>query len=87
MVEVYFEYLEGCSMYQIDRAIKELIQTGDHFPYLSKVLTLARSFKREPTAPMSDHIQIKEVNPPNDLPRTKDDFFKAMKTLTKKMEA
>lgn len=76
MAEVYFEKLEQCSMYQVDRAINELMETSEHFPYLSKILALARSFKREPSAPVSDSLQIDEVATLEGAPRDKEAFFK-----------
>ena len=80
-VALFFEKMEGCSMYQVRRAINEVVETSDHFPYLSKLLTLARSFRREPTPKPRDLVQIEEVATPDGAPTNKEDFFKAMDEL------
>lgn len=84
-IDVYFKRLSECSMHQIRRAIQEIIDKDDYFPKLSKIKTLAKSFLREPNpVPMDVHL-IEEQTFSNDMPKTKEDFFKAMDDLVGKV--
>lgn len=81
MVDIYFDQLATCSLYQVKRAIEEITQNGDNFPYLSKIFKLARSLNRCPSKPMPDNLQIEEVTAPAGSPTTKEEFFVEMKKL------
>ena len=78
---VYFKHLSGMTIYQVSRAIDDIISNDDRFPSLSRVKSMACINKKYPPKPMQDVPQVEEVVLSNDLPKTKDDFFKAMKKL------
>ena len=73
-------------MYQIERAIKEIISNDDFFPRVSRIRKLALSFKKEPSPLFSDSLQLEEVTAPAGSPTTKEDFFAAMDKLMKATE-
>jgi len=80
-LDVYYESLKSLSMYQVIRAIEEIKDNDEFFPKLSRIKTLAKSFKREPSPKVSECLQIEEQTFSNYLPKNKDDFFKAMNKL------
>ena len=84
LLSVYFKHLEYLSLYQVSLAVNEIIENDDRFPVLSRIRTLAATKKKERPQPMSEAVQIEEVVMSNDLPRTKEDFFKAMDKLIEK---
>ena len=84
-MRVYFKRLGDCSMNQVRKAINQIIETDDRFPVLSRLKTVALTFRREVPV-VSDALQIEEVVLPNGLPTTKDDFLKAMKDLGEKFD-
>lgn len=81
-LQVYFSRLQECTMYQVRLAITEITDKDEYFPKLSRIKTLAKAQRREPSRHASDALQIEEQTFSNDLPRTKEEFFAAMKDLT-----
>ena len=81
--KIYFKRLLECTFYQVTLAIDQIIDKDEKFPPVSRIKTLALTFKKERPI-VTDHVQIEEVCLPNDLPRTKEGFFAAMKDLTEK---
>ena len=86
LMSVYFKHLEHQTLYQVEIAITEIISKDERFPALSRIKTLADTKKKSKPEPRSDAVQIEEVVMSNDLPRSKEEFFDAMKKITTKME-
>ncbi|MDA3807565.1 MAG: hypothetical protein PF440_06605 [Thiomicrorhabdus sp.] len=84
-MKVYFKHLQTFTLFQVSMAIMEIIEKDERFPVLSRVRSLAATKKKHKPEPYQDVPQIEEVVLPNDLPRTKEDFFKAMDELVKKV--
>lgn len=80
-LDVYYDSLKSLSMYQVHRAIEEIKDNDEYFPKVSRIKTLAKSFKREPSPKVSECPQIEEQTFSNDLPKNKDEFFRAMDKL------
>lgn len=83
---VYFKHLSDLTLYQVGLAVKRIIDSDERFPPVSRIKTLGKTFKKERPGPMQDVAQIEEVVLPNDLPRNKEDFFKAMGKLYNQVE-
>ena len=83
---VYFKHLSSQTIYQVCRAIDDIIASDEKFPTVSRVKAMANIQKRNAPRPMQNVEQIEEVVHSNDLPRTKEDFFKAMSELTDKVD-
>lgn len=81
VVRVYFKHLSKQTIYQVCRSIDEIIEKDDKFPPVSRIRALADIKKKYPPQPMQDVEQIEEVVLSNDLPKNKEDFFKAMNKL------
>lgn len=82
---VYFNRLQSFTMYQVRRAIDNIISHDDRFPVFSRVRAMASAVKPAPPNPNRHVSLIEEVAPSNDLPRTKEEFFAAMKKLNEKV--
>ena len=81
VLAVYFKHLSNMTIYQVCRAIDDIISKDDRFPNVSRLKAMAGINKKYPPKPMQDVPQVEEVILPNDLPRTKEGFFAAMKKL------
>lgn len=86
-LETYFKKLIGLTLFQVGLSINKITLMDEYFPKLSRVSTLAATFKREPGLPVRDSLQIEEQTFHNDMPRTKEAFFEAMDKLYGKVEA
>jgi hypothetical protein len=80
-MNVYFKHLRDCSLYQVGRAIKEIIDTRDRFPTVSQIKLLAKSFLIEKSAHVQEENLIEASSVVDDLPKTKEEFFEAMRNL------
>lgn len=79
-INTYFEKLKDLSMYQVDMAINKIIDQGERFPTVSGIKKVARTYPRQPLR-ADRHIPLIEMQVPDDAPRSKEEFLKAMNKL------
>ncbi len=82
---VYFDKLSDLSMYQVDKAINRIIDQGEKFPTVSGIKKVARTYPRVPLRE-DRHLPLLELHVPDDAPKTKNDFIKAMAELVKDVD-
>jgi hypothetical protein len=80
-LSVYFEFLADRSLYQVDRAITEIIRSGDRFPTVSKIRELAGSFREFKTVEVNHDHLIEEFSGADQKPQTAEDFFRIVGEL------
>ena len=74
------------TIYQVCTAIEEIISKDDRFPNVSRVKALASIKKHQTPEPARHVAMIEEAVHSNDLPKTKEEFFKAMNKLCNDVE-
>lgn len=82
-VAVFFEFLADRSMFQIERAILEVIRSGERFPSVSKIRELAGFYREMKTVELPVAEYIEEYSSASDVPHTAEDFFRTVGELVK----
>jgi hypothetical protein len=75
LLETYFKFLADRSIYQLEMAITQLIQTGERFPTVSQIRTLAGSFREMKTKEITDAPQIEQFSEADFKPVSAEQFF------------
>lgn len=80
-VDTYWKYLVDMSWFQVQSAMNQIIKTGDRFPSVAQIRTLAGSYREMKTKEISTAIQIEEFASNDCKPESADDFFKKVGSL------
>jgi hypothetical protein len=80
--ETYWKYLQDRSLYQVSSAIVDIIQTGDRFPTVAQIRTLAGTYREMKTVEVPSGCLMLEQFAGSDLEKYKgmtgDEFFKTV---------
>jgi len=76
-LSVYFKRLSPLTLYQVTRAIEDIIEHDDRFPVLSRLKAVAKIQKKSQPV-YQDVPQIEEITVPAGAPRTREECMEAI---------